>query len=67
MCGEEITEPAQDIRGTFENKQGLLVQITVKSPSHYADICKPCVIKIIQEGTVINWMERRYEHEEKVS
>lgn len=66
LCGKEIKEPAQDIRGTFENHEGVLVKVEIKSPTSYADLCKPCVIDIIQNGKPSNWMERKY-NGEKVS
>ncbi len=59
MCGEEIADnSAKSCDGAFSNKEGLLVRVTVTAPSA-ADLCKPCVIKIITEGEVYSRFERR--------
>lgn len=59
LCNEEIKEEMQEIKGSFNSKEGLLVSVTVSSPAA-ADICKNCVIDIIQNGNIVNCMERKY-------
>jgi len=62
LCQNEITERV-GVVDSFNSKEGLLISITISSPKS-ADLCKSCIIDIIQNGKVVSTIERyREEHQ----
>ena len=66
ICGEEIFEQVNNCEGDFESPEGLLVHVSITAPKR-ADICKPCVIKIITEGEVFSKLGRPTKKNEKAN
>jgi len=60
VCGTEITE-SSTVNGTFNNKNGYLVSVKVSVESKQrADICKSCIIEIIQTGKTVGCIEETW-------